>query len=51
MSNVGLGKQVYSWIAKAFPFYSFFFGLNLRFGGLQSTLTRVYALANRGFFP
>ena len=53
MSNVGLGIQVYSWIAKAFPFYSFFFGLNLRFGGLQSTLiiTRVYALANRKFFP
>ena len=39
MSNVGLGIQVYSWIAKAFPFYSFFFGLNLRFGGPQSTLT------------
>ena len=51
MSNVGLGIQVYSWIAKAFPFYSFFFGSNLRFGGLQSTLTRVYTLANRRFFP
>jgi len=39
MSNVALGIQVYSWIARTFPFYGFFFGSNLRFGGLQSTLT------------